>query len=92
MREIPELSMYNVTSGLVALSATTSASEGSRIFRMVQGWRMRGIQSVIDLLVISRPCGLWASLRHPGSPGQRRVYCGHGDSVTTSRLPATAFV
>ena len=45
--------------------ATTSASEGSRIVRMVQGWRMRGIQSVIDLLVISRPRGLWASMRYP---------------------------
>ena len=46
----------SVTSGLVALSgATTTASKGSRIVRMVQGWR--GIQSVIDLLVISRLAG-----------------------------------
>ena len=66
MRQIPELSVYDVTLGLVTLfGATTSASEGSRIFRMVQGWRMRGIQSVIDLLVISRPRGLWASMRYP---------------------------
>ena len=42
----------------------------------------------------AHPCphGLWVSLRHPVSPGQRRVCCGHGDRVTTSRFPATAFV
>ena len=42
----------------------------------------------------AHPCphGLRASLRHPVSPGQRRVCSGHGDCVTTSRFPATAFV
>ena len=61
--EVPQLSVYDVTLGL--FGATTTTSEGSRIFRMVQGWRMRGIQSVIDLLVIARPRGLWASMRYP---------------------------
>ena len=38
-----------------------------------------------------RPCGLWASMRHPVSLGERRVSSRHRDGVTSSRFGATVF-
>ena len=38
-----------------------------------------------------RPCGLWASMNYPVSPGHRCVSSRHTDGVTSSRFVATVF-
>ena len=47
--------------------------------------------SIFPLLTISRPCGLWASMRYPVSAGHRSVSSRQTDGVSSSRFGATVF-